>query len=107
MKQALRAWYSQIESYSMNKGFEKSKSEPTLYVIILIIALYVDELFYTRNNEKMIVEFKRNMMRRYKINDIGLLHHFLGMEIDQQPDGAFIYQKKYSNNVLMKFAMSD
>lgn len=31
-KQALRAWHSNIDRYFIQKGFERNKSEPTLYV---------------------------------------------------------------------------
>lgn len=32
LKQALRAWYSKIDSYFRENGFERSNDEPTLYV---------------------------------------------------------------------------
>lgn len=69
LKQAPRAWYSQIDFYFTNKGFKKSKSEPTLYVknqgmSILIVALYVDDLLFSDNDEIMIEEFRNDMMRR-------------------------------------------
>ena len=91
LKQAPEAWYSQIDGYFLKMGFSKSKSEPTLYVKhqgqsnILIVALYVDDLVFTGNNDKMIEEFKREMMKKYEMSDMGLLHHFLGMETDQLP----------------------
>ena len=31
LKQALRAWYSRIDSYLTQNGFHRSESEPTLY----------------------------------------------------------------------------
>ena len=45
------------------------------------------------------------MMKRYETNDMGLLHHFLGMEIYRNDDGAFICQKKYAENILVKFGI--
>ncbi|KAK2980779.1 hypothetical protein RJ640_009564 [Escallonia rubra] len=45
------------------------------------------------------------MMRRYEMSDLGLLHHFLGMEIVQDEHGVFISQKKYALSVLKKFGM--
>ena len=44
----------------------------------------------------MMHEFKNDMMRKYEMNDLGLLHYFLGIEIDQKEDGVFISQKKYA-----------
>jgi hypothetical protein len=46
LKQAPRAWYSYIDNYFNESGFNRSKNEPTLYVKhqgnvnMLIVALY-------------------------------------------------------------------
>jgi hypothetical protein len=53
LKQAPRAWYSRIDSYFLNDGFNRSNNEPTLYIKadqqgkILILCLYVDDMIYT------------------------------------------------------------
>ncbi|GKA91411.1 retrovirus-related pol polyprotein from transposon RE1 [Tanacetum coccineum] len=70
LKQAPRAWYSQMDGYFEEKGFDQSKIEPTLYVKnqgtsdILIVALYVDDLVFTGNTKKMIEDFKNEMMQK-------------------------------------------
>ena len=55
----------------------------------------------------MMQEFKNDMMKKYEMNDLGLLHYFLGIEIDQREDGVFISQKKYAENILSKFKMEN
>ncbi|XP_021802338.1 uncharacterized protein LOC110746426 [Prunus avium] len=37
------------------------------------------------------------------MSDLGLIHYFLGIEINQGEDGIFICQKKYIENLLKKF----
>jgi Reverse transcriptase (RNA-dependent DNA polymerase) len=112
LKQAPRACYDNIDAYFIEKGFRRSPSESTLYVKhgetgMLIVSLYVDDLIFIGNDDEMMHEFKNNMMKKYEMNDLGLLHYFLGIEIDQRNDGVFISQKKYAQNILSKFKMEN
>ncbi|CAJ2661747.1 unnamed protein product [Trifolium pratense] len=45
------------------------------------------------------------MMKKYEMSDLGLLHHFLGIEVYQDEYGVFICQKRYTENILKKFGM--
>jgi hypothetical protein len=96
LKQAPRAWYSHIDNYFNENGFKRSKSEPTLYVKyqdnvdLLIVALYVDVLILTGSNVKMIEKFKKYMVNKYEMSDIGLLHYFLDIEVYQDKEEMFI-----------------
>nr|CAH66391.1 OSIGBa0134J07.9 [Oryza sativa] len=104
-------WFS-VQGGENKKGFAKSISEPTLYVNktgtdILIVSLYVDDLIYTGNSDKMMQDFKKDMMHTYEMSDLGLLHYFLGMEVHQSDEGIFISQRKYAENILKKFKMDN
>ena len=53
LKQAPRAWYSKIDAYLQELGFQKSDTDLNLYFIVvgedpLILVLYVGDLFITR-----------------------------------------------------------
>ena len=74
---------------------------------VLIVALYMDDLVYARSDKSMMKEFKIEMMKRYEMSDLGLLHHFLGIEIHQEDDGVFICQRKCAEKILKKFGMDD
>jgi Reverse transcriptase (RNA-dependent DNA polymerase) len=98
LKKALRAWYGNIDAYFTEKGFKRSPIEPTLYVKhgkngMLVVSLYIYNLIFIENDEKMMHEFKNDLMEKYEINDLGLLHYFLGIEIDQREDGVFFLLK--------------
>ena len=85
LKQAPRAWYSHIDTYFLQMGFEKSDVDPNLYFIIrgedtLILILYVDDLFIT-GAEDLIAECKLGLASEFEMSDIGLMHYFLGMEV--------------------------
>ena len=66
LKQAPRAWYSRIDSYLLENGFEKCEGEPTLYIKekdgkMLIVVLYVDDVIFIGNDDYLIENFKTEM----------------------------------------------
>ena len=63
---------------------------------LIIIAVYVDDLLVTGSHEKLINEFKVEMLIAFEMADLGLMSFFLGMEVKQDHDGIFIRQKKYA-----------
>ncbi|KAJ9542648.1 hypothetical protein OSB04_029154 [Centaurea solstitialis] len=112
LKQAPRAWYSKIDSYFLENGFERSKNEPTLYVKkrgtdFLVLCLYVDDMIYMGSCESIVAEFKSSVMEKFEISDLGLLHYFLGLKVNQCVDGIFISQHKYAVDLLKRFNMLD
>jgi hypothetical protein len=59
LKQTSQAWYSRIDSYLREMGFQRSEADPNLYFLAgkvpLIHVLYVDDLFVT-GDEQLIAE---------------------------------------------------
>ena len=96
----------------MSNGFRKSDGEPTLYIKaadgnVLIVVLYVDDLFFARNNNFLIGEFKEAMKNEFEMTDLGLLKYFLGIEVNQMHDDIFISQEKYARQILERFKMQN
>ena len=65
LKKALRAWYSRIDTYLRQLGFQKSDADPNLYYTVvgedpLILVLYIDALFITRA-ERLIEGCKKDL----------------------------------------------
>ena len=101
LKQAPRAWYARIDGYFQEKGFQRSKNDPTLYykqegIDILIISLYVDDLLYMGSSSKMNDNLKVAMMNEFEMKDLGIMKYFLAMEVYQSKDEIFICQTKYA-----------
>jgi hypothetical protein len=111
LKQAPRAWYSRIDAYLQQLGFEKSEADPNLYYIVvgedpLILLLYVDDLFIT-GVERLISSCKESLASEFEMTDIGLMHYFLGLEVWQEPGHIFLGQGKYVCDILSRFQMED
>jgi hypothetical protein len=110
LRQAPRAWYSKIEGYFSQEGFEKCPHEHTLFVKqlekkILIVSLYVDDLIYTGNDGELMESFKNSMKRNFAMTDLGKMSYFLGVEVIQNDTGIFINQQKYASEILTRFGM--
>ena len=55
----------------------------------------------------MFDKFKKSMMAEFDMTDLGMMHYFLGIEVVQSAGGIFISQKKYAQEILDKFQMTD
>lgn len=59
LKQVPIAWYNKIDKYLLNLNFKISLSESILYIkgtntYVIVVSLYVNDLFVTGNNPKMV-----------------------------------------------------
>ena len=104
-----RAWYGRIYSFLTSLDITKSKADPNIYLKVMddepvILLLYVDDLFLTRN-EKHIKECKKKLAEEFEMKDIGLMHYFLGLEVWKKLEGIFLNQAKYTVEILKIFDM--
>ena len=67
---------------------------------LLIVAIYVDDLFVTRNSSQKIREFKTVMSQKFEMSDLGLLTYYLGIEVKQSSQGITIKQETYARRIL-------
>eukprot|EP01018_Ginkgo_biloba_P007448 Gb_23452 [translate_table: standard] len=107
LKQAPRAWYIKIDEHLRGSGFQRSASDPNLYIKkkdgdLVILVVYVDDLVITGNSLKLIDEVKGDLVKAFEMTDLGLLHYCLGREVWQDKDGIFISQTKYAKELLKK-----
>lgn len=68
--------------------------------------LYVDNLFII-GADPLIHECKRELAFEFEMEDLGLMHYFLGLEVWQKPENIFLSQGKYVVKILERFGMVD
>ena len=76
LKQAPITWFSRIKSYFIKKRFNSSSNEQTLFIKrkedkILIVNIYVDDLLFTGDDEKLLEEFKLFTKKEFDMTDLG------------------------------------
>lgn len=74
---------------------------------MLIIAIYVDDLFVTGNSLKLINDFKAGMSLKFEMSDLGRLTYYLGIEVHQREDGIEIKQEGYACRILREAGLED
>jgi len=67
----------------------------------------VDDLIFTGDDEQMMLEFKKSIIRVFVITDLGKMRFFLGIEVLQQANGIYICQQKYTLEVLKRFGIEE
>ena len=112
LRQAPRAWNTKLDRVLKSLRFKKCMKESSVYRReegdkLLIIAIYVDDLFVTGNSTKIIKEFKTAMSQKFEMSDLRLLTYYLGIEVKQSTRGITIKQEAYARRIMEESGMAD
>jgi len=55
----------------------------------------------------MIENFKAETKTKFDMNDLGVMKYFLGIKIQQYPNGIFVDKQKYAIGIIQKFKMTN
>jgi hypothetical protein len=91
-------------------GFTKCDTVHALYTRrsrrgLLIVGVYVDNLIVTGESEDDAIEFKRAMMKNFKMSDLGLLS-YQGVEVEQRADVITMKQSSYAWKLVERGGLS-
>ncbi|WVZ96842.1 hypothetical protein U9M48_042425 [Paspalum notatum var. saurae] len=111
-KQAPRVWYERLRDFLIEKGFKIGRVDTTLFTKkkdddLFVCQVYVDDIIFGSTNEENCKEFGKMMAKEFEMSMIGELTLFLGFQIKQLKEGTFIYQEKYTRDLLKRFKMDD
>lgn len=93
-------------------GFCASVVDGNLFILrhgsfIVYLLLYMDDIILTSNSTTFVSSIIKLLGTDSNLKDLGLLHYFLGHQIDYTSTGLFVHQTKYAFDLLKKFAMID
>ncbi len=114
LKQSPMCWNTVLDEYLRQMEFVQTSGDPCVYVSariseLMILAVYVDDLLLTGQSQAEIDVTKKELSTRFRMKDLGKLHHFLGMEVIQDLiDGTVWFgQTAYTNTLLLKYGMEE
>ncbi|KAJ9557506.1 hypothetical protein OSB04_012120 [Centaurea solstitialis] len=98
LKQAPRAWYTELAKFLENFGFKRSVSDASLFIchrqsVPIYLVVYVDDIVLTSPDSQALEAFIKHLAQRFALKDLGTLSYFLGVEIIPTPQGLHLNKK--------------
>ena len=81
--------------------FVKKVGKKVVYLVV-----YVDDILMTVNNERYIAFIKKELRKGFETIDLGYVHYYLSIGVNQHPNFIFLSQKKYIGDLLSRFGMT-
>lgn len=105
LKQASRQWNKKFAQVMIQKGYEQSKYDHSLFVKkdgmhITLLLVYVDDIVITGNHMDSIKALKKHLHTAIQVKDLGTLKFFLGIEVARSKQGIYLNQRKYALELL-------
>jgi hypothetical protein len=93
-------------------GFFVSAHDPVLFVHMsrrgqTLLLLYMDDMIITVDDPEYIAFVKAHLSDQFLMSNLGPLRYFLGIEISSTPEGLFLSQEKYIQDLLYRASLSD
>nr|XP_016445243.1 PREDICTED: uncharacterized mitochondrial protein AtMg00810-like [Nicotiana tabacum] len=95
----------------LNMGFQQSYYDYSLFTKkagddIVVILVYVDDLLITGNNQQLLCSTRSDLMKNFKMKDLGELKFFLGFEFARSKRRILMYQRKYALELISESGLS-
>nr|GEW21832.1 hypothetical protein [Tanacetum cinerariifolium] len=108
LHQAPRAWYATLSTFLLKHGHRRGTIDKTLFLKknnkdIILVQVYVDDIIFGSTKKAWCDEFEALMKGEFQMSAMGELTFFLDLQVQQRPDGIFIHQDKYVQEILNKF----
>jgi hypothetical protein len=71
-----------------------------------LLVIYVDNMIITGDDPEYIAFVKACLSDQFLMSDLGPLRYFLEIEISSMPEGFFLYQEKYIQDLLDRASLT-
>ena len=110
LKQSPPAWFVKFSDLLTAYGINPCKSEPTVmrkttYTCYVVLAIYVDEILLTCNDEAAIFATKAYLQTHFAIHDLKTPRYFMGMEFAYQLSKLSLSKRKYALDLLQEMGL--
>ncbi|KAL3502083.1 hypothetical protein ACH5RR_036532 [Cinchona calisaya] len=105
LKQAPRVWFEKFRSTLLGFSFTQSQYDSSLFLQrtskgLVILLVYVDDIVITGSDKDGISQIQNLLHSSFHMKDLGQLTYFLGLEVHHRPQGIFLNQQKYIQDLV-------
>lgn len=106
LKQAPRLWHEKWKDVVTSLGFKSLVSDTCVYRRGSVwVLLYVDDVIVVGPELQEVVKVKRELEGRLDMKDLQEMGSFLGVNFARDEGGAWLSQRQYCTEVLLRFGM--
>lgn len=108
LKQSAKCWSDEIKEKFVSMGMEQNPLDHCLWYRQntdgeILVYLHVDDMAITGS---CINQFKQEVKLKWRMEDLGLAHRIVGIELRRNPDGSYdISQPAMIQSVIERFGM--
>ena len=110
LRQSPRCWNEKFVKMMKDLHYIQSQADPCVFIKDeengerSIITVFVDDLVIASKNYK---EVKEELMKKFKMRDLGELRWILGMRVERDKEKIDISQEAFVNEILERFDMNE
>ena len=104
LKQAPRAWYDKLRQALIADGWRVLTSDSCVFAhdsLELYLGVWVDDITLTGPDTKQFACFEQSIGQQFKLQALGPVTYYLGMNVKQDQDSITLSQSKYVKQILM------
>ena len=93
LKQAPRAWHARLSFVLTGLGFTASTADTSMFIfrrpdVTIYLLVYVDDIIVVSSSASATDRLVHQLRTPFALKDLGPLHYFLGVEVQQLPQGG-------------------
>jgi hypothetical protein len=74
---------------------------------MVYLQLYGDDIVLTTSSTVLLRRIIISLQQEFSMKDLGKLHPFLGMQVEDMEDGLFLSQRQYMLDILNRVGMDN
>ncbi len=110
LRQSPKIWYNTLIREFHSLGFRETVSDSCVFYHTssrFYILIWVDDIILCTKNEQHRADVVSHLKSKFDIKDLGLLRHFVGLQIDYNTDHIAIHQHDYAEKLCDTFDDND